>query len=229
MEPTPTPTPAAPVTKTGLLPLGDRHLAALAVLVAKFWVANPWLTLRYTTSALFQVFATAYETAVGTRQEAGSARPILADEILDLDHEIDTNLYRVKNRLTDKTDKKKALKHYPTVGITKYLKEYIIARERTKRAAALNTLLAGLTTEGIADGDYGTAFWEPIARRYNELVPLLADTSGEISQAVATKDTQRAFVEQVLYAIAKILDANYPISAEFKAELRAAGFQRESY
>ena len=229
MQPTPTPTPTDAVTKTGLLPLGDRQLAALALLAAKFWAANPWLTLRYTTPALFQVFAADYEKAVGSRQQAGSSRPILADEILELDHDIDANLYRVKNRLTDKYDKKKALKHYPTVGIVKYLKEYIIDRERSKRAAALLTLVAGLKTEGIEAGDWGKAYWTPIAKRYNELVPLLADSSGEISQAVAIKDTQRAFVEQVLYALAKILDANYPDRTEYKAQLRAAGFQRESY
>ena len=231
MQPTPTPPPppATAARKTPLLPTGDRQLAALALLAAKYWTANAWLTLRYTTAALFQTGATAYETAVGTRQVAGSARPILADEILELDHEIDTNLYRVKNRLVDKYDKKKALKYYPTVGIVKYLKEYIIDRERTKRAAALDTLVAGLATEKIDTGDYGTAFWAPIATRYNELLPLLADTSGVISQAVARKDAQREVLEQVLYSLAKVLDANYPNDAEYKAQLRAAGFQRESY
>ncbi|MDO7875042.1 hypothetical protein Q5H93_09900 [Hymenobacter sp. ASUV-10] len=225
MEPTPAPTSR----KTPLLPRGDRQLAALAVLVAKYWGTQPWLTLRYTTSDLFLPVATGYETAVSSREQAGAARPVLADEILELDQLIDVTLYRVKNRLVDKYDKKKAPKHYLTVGIIKDGKEYIIDAERTARAAALLTLVAGLKSEKIDGGEWGTDFWEPIATRYNELVPLLADTTGDIAKAVAHKDTQRALVTQVLYSIAKVLDANYPDEAEYKAQLRAAGFQRESY
>ena len=44
--------------------------------------------------------------------------------------------------------------------------------------------------------------------------------------AVATKDTQRAFVTMVLSSLTKALDANFPDEAEYKAELRVAGFQR---
>lgn len=223
------PTPITPTRKTPLLPEGDQQLAALAVLVAPFWAANSWLTLRYTTAAAFTTLAAGYQAAVASRQQAGAARPILADEILDLDHLIDTTLYRVKNRLVDKYDKKKAPKYYAKLGITKYLKEYIIDRERSKRAAALTMLAAGLKSEQIDGGEWGTAFWQPIAERYSELVPLLADASGGISQAVAAKDLQRDQVEQVLYSIAKVLDANYPADAEYRAQLRAAGFQRESY
>ena len=57
----------------------------------------------------------------------------------------------------------------------------------------------------------------------------LDDTNGEISKAVATKDGLRAQIEQVLYSLIKVLDANYPDEVEYKAELRAAGFQREKY
>jgi hypothetical protein len=157
------------------------------------------------------------------------ARPADADEILDLDELIETSLYRVKNRLIDKTNKKKAPSLYPKLGIVKYKGDYMLDRERTKRAAALNTLVAGLTTQGIADGEWGTSFWQPIATRYNALVLLLTATDGQVSQAVAVKDTQRDFIEQVLSSIAQVISANFPDEAEYKAELRAAGFQREKY
>jgi len=223
------PTQPIKTRRTPLLPDGDQQLAALAVLVAPFWAATPWLTLRYTTAAAFTTLASGYQAAVASRQQAGAARPILADEILELDQLIEVTLYRVKNRLVDKYDKKKAPKYYATLGITKKGKDYLIDRERSKRAAALTMLVAGLKSEKIDGGEWGTSFWQPIAERYNELVPLLADASGDISQAVALKDTQRDQVEQVLYSIAKVLDANYPDDAEYKAQLRAAGFQRESY
>jgi hypothetical protein len=212
-----------------LLPRGDRQLAALALLVAKYWTGQAWLTLRYATAAEFLTDATTYDAAVSSREQAGASRPALADEILDLDHLIDTTLYRVKNRLVDKYDKKKAPKYYPTVGIVKEGRDYVIDDERSKRAAALTTLVAGLKSEKIDGGEWGTSFWQPIAERYNELLPLLADASGDISQAVAAKDTQRKRIMQVLYSLAKVLDANYPDEAEYKAALRAAGFQRESY
>jgi len=225
MEPQATPKPR----KTPLLASNDQQLASQALSASLYWPANKWLTLRFVTAAEFSTLATAYSDAVGTRQQAGSARPIEADELLDLDAKIEANLYRVKALLVDKYDKKKALAHYPTVGIIKSGKNYIIDRERTKRAAALTTLVAGLSTEKIGDGDHGTAFWAPIATRYNELVDHLTDTNGDISKAVAAKDTLRNQIEQVLYSLAKVLDANYPDDAEYKAELRAAGYQREKY
>jgi hypothetical protein len=50
-----------------------------------------------------------------------------------------------------------------------------------------------------------------------------------VSQAVAAKDALRTQIEQALSSLAKVLDANYPDDADYKAELRAAGFQREKY
>ncbi|MBF9223684.1 hypothetical protein [Hymenobacter ruricola] len=224
MEPQALPKPR----KTPLLATNDQQLAAQAVAAAKYWGVNPWLTLRYLTAA-FADLSTAYDAAVGSRQQTGSARPIDADELLDLDARIEANLYRIKARLVDKYDKKKALAYYPTLGISKSGAAYVVVKDRTKRAAALNTLVAGLKTEKIDDGDYGVAFWKPIATRYNELVNHLADANGAVSKAVAAKDALRAQIEQALSSLAKVLDANYPDDAEYKAELRAAGFQREKY
>ena len=220
------PTPAKP-RKTPLLPRGDQQLAAAGISIGAYWAARPWLTLRYETAAKFVPKAAAYNAAIATRQQAGSVRPIEADEILTLDEKIDRTLYRVKNRLTDKYDKKTAPSHYPTVGITKQGKNFILETERPKRAAALLTLVAGLTTEGIADGEWGTAFWEPIAKRYNDLVPHLTETDGKVSQAVAAKDVQRAYVTTVCSSIIKAIDANFPDETEYKAELRAAGLTRQ--
>ena len=225
MEPKATPKPR----KAALLATNDQQLAAQATAAAQYWPGQVWLTLRYTTAVKFTRLAADYVAAVGSRQLAGSARPVAADELLDLDAQIEANLYRVKARLVGKYDKKKALAYYPTLGIGKNGTVYIIDRDRTRRAAALNTLVAGLTTEKIGDGDYGTAFWQPIAKRYNELVGQLGDTDGTVAKAVATKDGLRTQIEQILSSIAKILDANYPDAAEYKAELRAAGFQREKY
>ncbi|MEL5996708.1 hypothetical protein [Hymenobacter segetis] len=225
MEPKATPKPR----KAPLLAANDLLLADQATSAVKYWDGQPWLTLRYTNAAAFKKMTGDYVAAVDSRQQAGTARPIDADELLELDAKIEANLYRVKARLVDKYDKKKALAYYPTLGIIKDGAAYLIDRDRTRRAAALNTLLAGLTSEKIDDGDHGTAFWKPIAKRYNELVGHLTDTNGEISKAVATKDTLRAQIEQVLSSLAKVLDANYPDDKEYKAELRAAGFQREKY
>lgn len=223
-------TPSIPKPKkTARLPINDQQLADLAVFAAEHWLTESWLTLRHSTAAAFKAQALAYQAAVASRQQAGSARPIQADELLNLDAQIDENLYRVKNRLVDKYNKKSALAYYPTVGIVKANKTYTLDRERTKRAAALLTLVEGLKTEKIDSGDYGTAFWTPIATRYNELVTQLIDTNGTVAQAVSTKDTMRDQAETVLNSLAKALDANYPVKKEYKAQLRAWGFQRESY
>jgi hypothetical protein len=222
METSPAPKPR----KTPLLPANDQQLAALAVFAARYWQTESWLTLRHSTAAQFLQQAEAYEAAVASRQQVGSVRPIDADELLNLDAQIDENLYRVKNRLTDKYDKKSALAHYPTVGITKYNGAYVLDRDRTRRAAALQVLVQGLSTEKITDGDYGLAFWQPIAERYQQLVQQLTDTNGAVSKAVSHKDTMRDAVETVLSSLAKVLDGNYPDKQEYKAQLRAWGFQK---
>jgi|GEM_PF-1716643 len=204
-----------------LLPTNDSRLADLAVFAAAHWLTEPWLTLRFVTAAAFQTKSLAYQAAVASRQQIGSVRPIDADEILNLDEQIEANLYRLKNRLIDKYDKQTALAHYPTLGIIKTNKTYTLDRDRTKRAAALLTLVQGLKTEKLEDGAYGTAFWQPLTARYNELVQQLTDTSGAISQAVNAKDTLRNEVETILSSLAKALDANSPSDPDYKAELRA--------
>lgn len=215
--------------KVALLPSSDQQLAELAVFVADIWAAESWLTLRHATAATLQTQARAYQKAVASRQQAGSARPIQADELLNLDAQIDENLFRLKNRLSDKYGKKSALAHFPTLGIINDNKSYILDRERTKRAAALETLVTGLKTEDIGDGNYGTAFWQPIAKRYGELVDELTHADSKVSAAVAAKDAMRDELETILSSLAKALDANYPVKKEYKAQLRAWGFQRESY
>lgn len=222
METTPAPKPR----KTPLLPANDQQLAALAVFAAKQWQTETWLTLRHCTPAEFLRRAEEYEAAVSSRRQAGLSRPIDADELLNLDAKIDANIYRIKNRLIDKYNKKSAPAHYPTVGITKYQGDYRIDRDRVRRAAALQVLVQGLATENIADGEYGLNFWQPIAKRYQELVEQLTDTNGAVSQAVSHKDTMRDAVETVLSSLAKVLDGNYPDKKEYKAQLRAWGFQK---
>lgn len=212
--------------KVRLLPANDQQLAALAVFAARHWQAETWLTLRHSSAAQFLQQAEAYEAAVASRQQAGSTRPIDADELLELDAHIDTHIYRVKNRLVDKYGKKSAVAHYSTVGITKYRGAYIIDRERTRRAAALQALIKGLSTEQITDGKFGLAFWQPIAQRYQALLQQLTDTNGAVAQAVSHKDAMRAAVETVLSSLAKVLDGNYPDKQEYRAQLRAWGYQK---
>ncbi|OON65286.1 hypothetical protein [Hymenobacter sp. CRA2] len=212
--------------KAPLLPANDQQLATMAEFVARHWQTETWLTLRHCTAARFLQLTETYTLAVASRQQAGSARPIDADELLNLDALIEANLYRVKNRLTDKYNKKAAPAHYPTMGIIKYDGTYILDRDRSRRAAALKTLVQGLTTENIADGDYGLAFWQPIAERYPQLLQQITAASGAVSAAVSQKDTMRAEVETVLSSLAKVLDGNYPDKQEYKAQLRAWGFQK---
>jgi hypothetical protein len=91
----------------------------------------------------------------------------------------------------------------------------------------------GFITQTLPDGtvvfEFGTAFWEPIATEYAQLVKDLTETTGEISEVVGSKDKERLDVEKVLRSIAKILDGNFPDAKEYNAQLRAWGYQRENY
>ncbi|MBF9223591.1 hypothetical protein [Hymenobacter ruricola] len=57
----------------------------------------------------------------------------------------------------------------------------------------------------------------------------LTETNGAVFKAVAAKDTQRAFIATVLSSLAKTLSANFPDGAEYRAERRAAGFQKQAF
>jgi hypothetical protein len=224
--------------KTGLVPESDAQLAELGVYAATYWLSQPWLTLRFTSASDFLDAAMAYQQALTERVRAGAERPSQALRLLALDAQINEHLYRVKALVTDKYDKKSAPAYFAKMGIAKENESYILPRERTKRSAALGQLVQGLTAEGfvtqVLPGGttvyaYGTAFWEPIATEYASLLKELTDITGLISDTVGDKDMLREKVETGLRSLAKALDAHYPDRKEFKAQIRAFGFQRESY
>ena len=232
-----------PVKKTrrkDLLPEADGQLADLAVFAAKHWQESEqtWLTIRYITSGAFLTLATNYQQSIASRMDIGGDRPTQALRILQLDTLINDNLFRVKGMLEGKYTKKAAPSYFLSMGIVKKRQAYIIHRERSKRALALAQLAKGVRDQGfitqtLPDGtvvfEFGTAFWEPIATEYAQLLKDLTETTGEISEAVGTKDKERLEVEKVLRSIAKILEGNYPDAKEFNAQLRAWGYQRENY
>ncbi len=234
------PSPTSGGTPTGrprrrkdLLPESDAQLADLATAAAAVWRTESWLTLRYTTAATFDSRAAEYRTALEKRRAAGGERPTAALRIGQLDEQINEHLYRVKEMLTTKYDKKQAPAYYAKMGIEKQSKQFIIPRERSKRAAALAQLLKGLDGEGFVTTSttypYGTAFWQPIATEYAQLIKDLTDDTGTISESVGEKDMLRDELEQTLRSIARVLEGNYPVTKEYKAQLRLWGFQKENY
>ena len=231
------PTPRAKRPKD-LLPDGDVQLADLASFVASVWPTQPWLTLRYTTAGTFAAKAAENQTSLARRREAGGERPTDAIRIGQLDEQINEHLYRVKGMLSTKYNKKTAPAYYAKMGIVKQAKQFILPRERSKRAAALSTLVQGLTAEGfltqtLPNGtvvfEYGTAFWQPIATEYAQLIKDLTTDTGDISDVVGEKNLLRDEIEQTLRSIIKLLDGNYPVRKEYKAQLRVWGFQKENY
>lgn len=221
-----------------LVPESDIQLAELGVYAAGVWQQQPWLTLRFCTAAAFAPKAAAYQAAVNRRISIGADRPTTAQELLTLEMRINEQFYRVRGMLVDKYDRRKAKAYFPKMGISKQAEAYTLPRERSKRGAALTQLVAGLTDEGfitrtLSDGTvqfpYGTGYWAPIATEYNRLLKELTDATGAISDAVGNKDTLREEIETVLRSLAKVLEGNYPVGAEYKAQLRFWGFQRESY
>lgn len=228
------------IQRKELLPDADGQLADLAVFAAKHWLEpeQNWLTIRYITAPAFLTLATGYQQSIVERMALGGERPTEALRIQQLDTLINDNLFRVKGMLEGKYDKKTAPAYFLSMGIVKKRQAWIIHRERSKRVLALAKLATGVRDQGfitqtLPDGtvvfEFGTAFWEPIATEYAQLVKDLTDTTGTISAVVGTKDKERLDVEKVLRSIAKILEGNYPDAAEYNAQLRAWGYQRENY
>lgn len=220
---------AAPVTKKriGQLPTSAVPLAALATNAARAWAASELPALLWLAKADFTALAATFAQNRDAAEAAGDQRSPQSRRLQELDRQLDKHLRYVKAYLAEEHEQDQGRAYFPEFGIVREGKAYQLPSARPERAKALPKLLAALKAHSFDKKKYGTAYWQPLATEYAQLVQQSTDTAGQRSTQVGTKDQTEKQVRRALRALVHQLKANYPDTAE--ARLREFGFQKEGY
>jgi len=227
MQPTPVAPAATPPTPTPRIPQDQEKKASLAVFLANAWLANPDLTFRWTTQAAFAATAQQYQQAVVNKTGTAAQGASLSLTLDEADDQIAAGLPYLKAALLTKFKKGPDKALYPQFGIISRGGGYELPKGRTERALALQMLVAALDTHGLAAGDYGTAYWAPLAAAYQQGAQATKAHAASVSALVGTKDTLETQVDLVLSKMLALLEAQYPNEQELAAKRREMGYLKE--
>lgn len=219
--------PATGATKastTRNVPAADVDFANVVKLISTKWATSPWLVLLYITSAQFAAKATAYQTALATRQQSGSTRSQTTQALKLLDKSIENALIYVKNYLLDKYKKESYQSYFAAFGIEK---GGLYPRDQNSRSAALKLMIEAIAANGFGTKEFGTAFWTDIKTQYDALLTTASTTDSAVSTKVGDKNALKAELKKALNSIILVIKGNYPNT--YKQELRNWGFQKEKY
>jgi len=216
-----------PTKSTGNIPNPDADFADLNIYVAQKWEDNADLMLKWITQTVYKTKAEAFSAMVKQRKTVGGGRQSLTQELKQLDAEIDRNIAYVKNSLKEKYGKTEAFAYYPQFGIEHVRQFYLLPRDRNQRKLSLELLKNALIAHGIDGQKYGSAYWNPICQRYNELMTQAQHTDSTVSNIVGDKRQLKAELRKVLNSLVLLIHCNYPDT--YKSVLREWGFQKEKY
>lgn len=214
-----------PIRRRSQLPDSEVALAALATTVAKAWQASELPELLWLTKADLAAQAEAFAQHRDAADAAGDARTPQSRRLKTLDTLLNAGLRYVKGYLAEAHDDETA--YYGEFGIEKANKKYGLPVGRSERVKAVIKLLAALEAHDFDKKKYGTAHWQPLLTEYKELVEQTTKTTGQRSGKVSSKSQVKKNVRKALQALIHHIKANYPDT--FEAQLRAFGFQKESY
>ncbi len=161
---------------------------------------------------------TATFTKSGTKKEAS-----------DLSVLFDKGVSALKGILRHDFSVTEAVALYPEFGIDKdRSNSYRLGRSEVDKLADLEKMLLAVQKYNIQSDKCGLGFWEPKVARYKELVDVLVNKTGNISEKAATKTQMRRAINDDFNSIIYLIKCNYP-KEEVPAMLRAFGFQKERY
>ena len=223
----PIPTEEKTPNHTRNIPVADVDLMDVAKKVSQTWGLNPLLTLLWLSQLDFDALVILYSTTLMERKSTGGERPEFTGKLIEADAEIDTGVEIVKGYLNDKYTKKKAPDYYAAFGIEKTYKGYKLPIDHNDRKAALELLVAAITTHGFQNNTYGLAYWTALLAKFKVLLEKTETIDGSVSTKVGNKNVLKKEIRKALNALINLLKANYPDT--WKTELRNWGFQKEKY
>ena len=218
---------AKKTVKTASIPRADSDFGKVTKDVSDAWTANNWLTLHYTTAAVFAAKSASFNTLLAARQSEGGTRPQVTSSLQKLNEEIDGSVKIVKNYIEEKFRTERPESYYPAFGIAFVNKHYTFPQDQSNREDALTLMLSGLRTHDMEDRIYGRTYWTDIRDRYIALVVQGRALDGGISDKVGDKNVLKKELKIVLNSIVNVIKGNFPDT--YKQELRKWGLQKEKY
>jgi hypothetical protein len=217
----------AKTNPTAAMPAADVDFMDVAQTVATSWLANPPITLLWKTSTDFDKDVQAYVASLGSRLNTGSVRPGQTLTLKQLDKQVNDAVTEVKVYIEKKYKKANASAQFTRFGIIKENGAFIFSRDRNNRKAAFNLMIAAIAAEGFGAEEYGTAFWTALQTDYNAALAAASNSTGDVSEKVATKNQQKLAIKKVLTNLLLVLRGNYPDT--YKEMYRKWGWKKESY
>jgi hypothetical protein len=209
------------------IPRKEADLNDVSGRVLEAWKENPGITLLWTSPAKLEQQLTEFDDAYFQRMKKGGTRPAINGEIKELTASMNKHLAYLKVYFLYKYGKELQTSFYPQLGLVKIGKAYRYPYDRDKRSQSLTLTLEAIEKNGFAAETYGTAFWQAIKTRYDELLLSISETDGTISRHVGRKKLLRREIVLTLNSLIHVLKGNYPKT--WKTVIREWGFQKEKY
>lgn len=213
--------------KTSIIPQADIDLKDLSKNVAKNWLLNPDITLKWKKASDFQNNVNSFETELSSRKATGSVLPGQANALKQLDKQIDTGVSEVKVYIRQKFKKENFQAQYARYGITKEGKDFIVNRDRNNRLEALKLMVTAVEADGFGNEEYGTAFWTGMQTNYSAAIDAAGNTAGDVSTKVAGKNRMKKEIKKVLSSLLLVIKGNHP--DDYQGVYRDWGWQKERF
>ena len=192
------------------IPSKNAEIAALGVRVVTAWANYPTLDMDWITQADAVTLTTNYyNILLQTSQTAGVER-IKVQAMRELDEEINTGLYFVKQLIGAEYGRNNLDAQYANFGIVKEGGGYVIPRERDSRIQSLRMMVSGMTTAPFSGNVHGLAYWQDILTRYITAKEDLELESMKLTGDVTDKSKLRNDVLRLLRSLKYLVMAFFP-------------------
>ncbi len=209
------------------LPAADIDFMDVSKGVAATWLVNPDITLLWKKSVDFDKEVQDYAASLGSRLSMGSVRPGQSQTLKQLDKRVNDAVTEVKVYIEKKYKKANAQPQFARFGLVRENTTWCISKDRNNRKAAFELMIAAIATDGFGAEEYGTAFWTALQTDYSTALAAASNTTGDVSEKVATKNQQKLAIKKVLTNLLFVLRGNYPDT--YKEMYRKWGWKKESY
>lgn len=192
------------------IPRKDVDFLTTAEAVAATWATKPIITLIWITQAEFATTAQTYRTVLSQRQNTGSGRSSITNNLKNINKQINDAVTEVKVYIEKKFKKANAIAEFSRYGIIKESKTYRLPKDANARLEALTLMQAAITKDGFDNEEYGKTFWATITTNFKAALDAANAIDSTVSGKVATKNELKKQLTKVLKALLKLIEANYP-------------------
>jgi hypothetical protein len=196
---------------TSAIPAADVDFMDVSKAVAAAWQADPDIRLKWKKSGEFTTDVQNYEISISTRKASGSLRPGQTLTLKQMDVKMDEAVKEVKIYIDRKFKSAGGTAQFARYGIVKEGDMYRLSRDRNNRKEALKLMVDAIAADGFGAEEYGTPFWSDMQTNYSAALSQAGNTTGDVSEKVATKNQQKAAITKVMKALQKVLQVTIPI------------------